>query len=281
MEENSGIYLIMNQINGKGYVGQAVNIEERWKQHKYRLNGQYHGNKHLQNAWNKYGKNNFVFIILEKCAKSVLDQAEIFWIKFLDTYKNGYNNTEGGDKNPMDYEECRKKVSQPGKKNGMYGKGYLVAGFNNGMYNKKHTDDAKIKMKFGKKNTNQTGILNVSCRKDGCNLYRYYDDNGKRQCISSMDLNKLKKKVLAQNLPWIVIDEEQAQKMFDKYTYEEKYTLWDKKYCYYQKSAMYRNGNNGKNPRRCFSCNYKGYKIPIGNQLDFYTCFLINRLIKE
>ena len=179
MEENSGIYLIMNQVNGKGYVGQAVNIEERWKQHKYRLNGQYHGNKHLQNAWNKYGKDNFVFIILEKCAKSVLDQVEIFWIKFLDTYKNGYNNTEGGDKNPMDYEECRKKVSQPGKKNGMYGKGYLVAGSNNGMYNKKHTDDAKIKMKFGKKNTNQTGILNVSCRKDGCNLYRYYDDNGK------------------------------------------------------------------------------------------------------
>lgn len=113
MEENSGIYLIMNQINGKGYVGQAVNIEERWKQHKYRLNGQYHGNKHLQNAWNKYGKDNFVFIILEKCAK------------------------------------------------------------------------------FGKKNTNQTGILNVSCRKDGCNLYRYYDDNGKRQCISSMDFNRL------------------------------------------------------------------------------------------
>lgn len=50
----SGIYLITNTKNNKKYVGQSWNIFQRWTNHRTSLRGGYHGNTHLQNAWNKY-----------------------------------------------------------------------------------------------------------------------------------------------------------------------------------------------------------------------------------
>lgn len=94
----TGIYCITNKINGKSYVGQSINIEERWKAHKTRPfnenSSQY--NKPLYRAIRKYGLENFIFSILEECKKEDLDKAEIFWINRLDTYNNGYNLTAGG-----------------------------------------------------------------------------------------------------------------------------------------------------------------------------------------
>jgi len=62
----SGIYLIGNIINDKKYIGSAKNINKRWYQHKYALNNNTHDNSCLQNAWNKYGENNFKFTIIEE-----------------------------------------------------------------------------------------------------------------------------------------------------------------------------------------------------------------------
>ena len=94
----TGIYCITNRINGKSYIGQSVNIEERWKGHKTRPfnknSSQY--DKPLYRAIRKYGLENFIFSILEECKKEDLNKAEIFWINRLDTYNNGYNLTAGG-----------------------------------------------------------------------------------------------------------------------------------------------------------------------------------------
>ena len=62
-----GIYMIINKINNKIYIGQARNIKERWKNHINDLKNNKHYNKHLQGAWNKYGKDSFEFIILCEC----------------------------------------------------------------------------------------------------------------------------------------------------------------------------------------------------------------------
>ena len=59
------IYKILNKVNGKFYIGSTKNAKVRWYQHKYMLNSNRHINNYLQNAWNKYGKENFDFIILE------------------------------------------------------------------------------------------------------------------------------------------------------------------------------------------------------------------------
>ena len=49
-----GIYLIKNNISKKEYIGQSINIEKRWKDHKKDLRNNIHKNQHLQNAYNKY-----------------------------------------------------------------------------------------------------------------------------------------------------------------------------------------------------------------------------------
>lgn len=69
-----GIYEILNTVNNKAYIGSSINIKGRWQKHKALLRHNKHENKKLQNAWNKYGEDNFKFSILEECdVKNLLD----------------------------------------------------------------------------------------------------------------------------------------------------------------------------------------------------------------
>lgn len=98
--KNIGIYKIeckIHNISNGIYIGQSSNINRRFLQHKKELIGNYHINKHLQNAWNKYGENNFTFEIIEECPIDKLNEREIYWIQYYDSFKNGYNNTLGGE----------------------------------------------------------------------------------------------------------------------------------------------------------------------------------------
>lgn len=92
-----GIYCIENLKNNIKYIGLSRNIEQRWKQHKYKLKSGTHNNTYLQNAWNKYGEDNFHFYILEECSQEELNNKEQHWINYYDTYYNGYNGTLGGE----------------------------------------------------------------------------------------------------------------------------------------------------------------------------------------
>lgn len=94
---DSGIYGIENISNGKWYVGQAVNLKKRFRDHKSKLRMNHHPNKHLQSAWNKYGEKSFVFRVLEVCEVDMLNSLEMSWVAKKDSYLNGYNNTVGGD----------------------------------------------------------------------------------------------------------------------------------------------------------------------------------------
>ena len=98
-EVKSGIYAIKNKVNNKLYIGQSQNIKNRWNYHKNRLNNNKHLNKKLQNAWNKYGPDNFEFIMLEECNKNIIDKREIYWISYYNStdIKYGYNISSGGE----------------------------------------------------------------------------------------------------------------------------------------------------------------------------------------
>src|SRR5690242_20644116 len=87
----SGIYAIMNTVNGKQYVGSAVNIAARWRAHRSGLQRGYHRNPHLQAAWNKYGADAFTFTVLEYCPLDSLISREQYWLDTLDTVAHGYN----------------------------------------------------------------------------------------------------------------------------------------------------------------------------------------------
>jgi group I intron endonuclease len=59
-----GIYVIENIANRKVYIGRSKDIGSRISSHKHNLRNNIHINKYLQNAWNKYGENNFKNVIL-------------------------------------------------------------------------------------------------------------------------------------------------------------------------------------------------------------------------
>lgn len=72
----SGVYAILNTYNSKIYVGQAVDLRNRYENHFYRLKAGTSKNKHLQSAWDLYGEINFRFYILEVCEIEHLNQKE-------------------------------------------------------------------------------------------------------------------------------------------------------------------------------------------------------------
>lgn len=79
------IYVIINKVNNKCYVGQTrlKYASNRFARHKTDLRNNNGHNPYLQNAWNKYGKDNFTFKVLEKVKDSIIDVKEQEWIDKL------------------------------------------------------------------------------------------------------------------------------------------------------------------------------------------------------
>lgn len=93
----SCIYKITNLINGKVYIGQTISsIKHRWNSHK----NSWHSNKRccaLYNAFDKYGIDNFIIEEIEACEVNQLNEREIYWIDYYNSFNEGYNLTRGGD----------------------------------------------------------------------------------------------------------------------------------------------------------------------------------------
>ena len=70
--ENTGIYEIVNTVNGKRYVGSANDFHKRWKLHLFHLSKGTHHSPHLQASWDKHGAENFSFNKIVLCARSDL-----------------------------------------------------------------------------------------------------------------------------------------------------------------------------------------------------------------
>lgn len=98
LKNNPGIYKIISKINNKFYIGSSVNLRNRANRHQNELRQNKHLSKHLQNAFNQYGSDNFEFIILEEYKKGIITKLELLKREqyYLDTLKpylreNGYN----------------------------------------------------------------------------------------------------------------------------------------------------------------------------------------------
>lgn len=100
---NGFIYKITNRVNNKSYIGQTrFTVEHRFKQHIKNYNIE-HRKQPLYMAFDKYGLQNFKVETLEECDVDKLDEREIYWIAYYDTFRNGYNATLGGQKHSAKY----------------------------------------------------------------------------------------------------------------------------------------------------------------------------------
>ena len=113
--EYEGIIYRYKSPSGKYYIGQTV-VEEQRRGVFLNSNCRYGGSK-IDNARKKYGPENFEYTVLLKVSgdnleeiKTYLNTLEIGFIKMYDSYKNGYNSTEGGDSGCR-CEETKEKIS--------------------------------------------------------------------------------------------------------------------------------------------------------------------------
>jgi group I intron endonuclease len=138
MKIKSGIYKIVNIVNGKFYIGSSIDINKRWVGHKRMLRKNNHDNGFLQKSWNKHGENNFKFeIVIDKTELIVREQ---FYLDSMKPFNKNviYNICEyaGNMLGFKHSKESKEKMSKKHKGN-QYCLGY------------KHSNDTKKNMSKG------------------------------------------------------------------------------------------------------------------------------------
>lgn len=108
---NGFIYKITNNLNNKVYIGQTIQKPiERFYQHCAKKCDKYILNMVIHKAIFKYGKDNFTFEVIEEVPKQQLNEREEYWIKYYNSYTDGYNSTKGGQKGNKPFKNIDNKV---------------------------------------------------------------------------------------------------------------------------------------------------------------------------
>jgi group I intron endonuclease len=163
MEKIVGIYSIRNIINNKIYIGQSKNFIKRKLNHIRELTRNKHANIHLQNSWNKYGKLNFIFSILEQCDILLLSEREQYWLDYYGGINDNSTYNLGAIKNGSLSEETKKRIGIANKGKKISEKRKLeISEFHKGQtwnLGRKMSEETKEKIRqanLGKKVSNET-----------------------------------------------------------------------------------------------------------------------------
>ncbi len=97
----AGVFQVKNIANGKVLLGSSLNLEGVLNGHRFMLRTGSHRNKALQEDWNQYGEDKFVFEILETVKATEdpnfnrndeLTLLEMIWLEKLEPVgEKGYN----------------------------------------------------------------------------------------------------------------------------------------------------------------------------------------------
>lgn len=113
--KSSGIYFIINTLNGKFYLGSAANFCGRKDKHFSQLRKNNHPNRFLQSAFNKSGVGVWKFVIITLVdAENLLEIEQQYLNKYYDNQKDCYNlafNATAPSKGMKHSEEARRKIS--------------------------------------------------------------------------------------------------------------------------------------------------------------------------
>ena len=234
----SGIYKIINKANGKYYIGSSNHIHKRWKYHKLDLLKGNHHTPHLQRSWDKYGEQNFDFVIVEECLPEQLLDVEQ---KYLTQVKNNksqcYNTSFIAGKIEMT-EETKRKISLSS-------------------LGKKLSDETKEKLRqcnLGKKLSEETKrLISINNAKTGAGKHWNHTEETKKK-ISE----KLKGKYIGP-----------LSSMFGKHHTEE----WKKK-----RSLLCKGKNHPSLNKTIYRfMNEKTNEVFEGIPFDFYTKYNVSK----
>ena len=110
-----GVYCITNTSNNKCYIGSTNDLAYRESMHFHKLKYNTHGNKHLQNAYNKYGGDNFEFSVVELIGEDEFTKEYLLLREqyYIDTVKPEYNILQiaGSSLGFVHTEETKAKIS--------------------------------------------------------------------------------------------------------------------------------------------------------------------------
>lgn len=151
-KDKSGVYCLINNINGHDYVGSSVNLASRMKNYLNNsfLKGNKNANMPVVKALLKYGQSNFTLLILEHVEPQTLNIRETFYITHVTPYYNvlkqgysslGYKHTENTKKL---LSELANNRTHSDKTKSLITK--ALTGENNPFYNKNHSTESKIRM---------------------------------------------------------------------------------------------------------------------------------------
>lgn len=92
----TGIYKITNIITGESYIGQSLNIADRFCEHaKCGLGIDTPAGNKLYKSMQEYGIQNFSWQLIEKCKKEELNEKEKFFINLYSAVDFGLNSSKG------------------------------------------------------------------------------------------------------------------------------------------------------------------------------------------
>jgi group I intron endonuclease len=95
----SGVYAITNITTGKRYIGSSIDCLERFKRHRWELRAGRHVNPVLQNAFNKYGEDDFTYKVIHPLPITDAQDKEQWYIDnfYEELYNTSRSAYHGGD----------------------------------------------------------------------------------------------------------------------------------------------------------------------------------------
>lgn len=150
--DKSGVYCLINKINGHSYVGSSIKLDSRMRNYlnKAFLKSKQNANMPISRSLLKYDYSNFSLLILEYVEAEFLTSRETFYITNIIPYYNvlkqgfsslGYIHTEETKK--LLSELAKNRIHSDGTK-GLIAR--AVTGENNPFYNKSHSIESKIRI---------------------------------------------------------------------------------------------------------------------------------------
>ena len=237
-----GIYKITNLINNKCYIGQSINILDRWRHHKSSAfnKNDYRYEYPLYRAFRKYGLENFSFEIIEECLQSDLDKKEEYYINLFNAIDYGYNQVlvkQGGTKIPsniikqiqLDLMQTSMSTEELGEKYGVSGR--TIRAINTGASWKDDNLTYPLRIKF---THNQPKFYCVDCgvliskKASRCN---YCESKNRIIPLQNMPVSREELKNLIRTMPFTKIGEKYGvtdnaiRKWCDKFNLPRKKTI--------------------------------------------------------